>query len=1399
MNSLSRFVLTTAISLLAASSVTAQTHEWAVPGSGNWNVPINWSGGTVPNSAAHWASIAYDSGIPYTVDMNISLTLDRLDLIGDNAILFVPGRSVTVLTNAGIGVPLGASNTQILRMASSNFQGGGQLTNSATVESWGASNIEGLYNDGLLVLQGQPAYGNSSLTLQAPAYSEGTIDLTSITGGYAATLRTSTGTQLENLGTINFLTGSGGARNFNGSLLNRGTVNIGQPTGFAVGPIVQDQNKIHIQGVNSLTVGNNVTFQLDGGALEVDGSMLQTNGTFDWNGGTILNNAPTLANIALELDFNSAESGSLRLVGTSTVDGILRSGQILYLTGNSSYGNSTNTWQGTGDLIQQGQIWMLSEVGGYGATLAAPSGARFVNQGSLATQVGTGGARTINGSFLNDTTGSINFSTTTKMNTGPIENQGSWAVIDGALMDLGNSVAFTQGAGVLDVSDGSFFHPNGDAFLLGGNFVGDPVFANNDLTLGPGFTSAFTGRVIGTSTLTGDLGSGQLLRIHGTPTYGNATLTLQQATQLAGEMYLASETGGYSATLQDAGNGLTNTGLLQFDPGQGGARTLRAVFVNQGTVQVNQPLSLSTGSYVNQAAWNVASGASVLVGNSLSFTQEDGTLTIDGTWEHPNGSANFVGGTVLGEPLFSSTDLLMDPAFTSPFTGRTRGTNSLTGDIKLGQKMTLQGDAAYGVATMNLSGGNLNAGEIELMTSNSGTTVRLGTTNAVFNNSGTVLTSVGVGGARFLRGDISNAGLLDIDANTTMEDGPVLNSGTIDIAASTLLNLNNSMSFEQSDGLLRVDGAFEQQNGTMRLLGGSVTGIPLLSNIQLELGSGFTNAFEANLRGTSTLTGDLASGQKLNVLGDATYGVATLNLAGATQLAGEVELLTSNSGTTVRLGTTDVDMLNTGTIQVSEGVGGARFLRGNITNEGLIQVDQPAILEDGPIINSGDINVASGESLNFNNSMIFEQNAGTIQIDGSMEVPNSTSTLNGGNISGVPLFSSGSLTLGSGFTSALEVNLRGTVTFNGDIEVNQLIRTRSDATYGASNLSLPAQITNRGEIELTNFQGGYNTTITAALGNEPLNEGTIRALPGLGGTRFLTMQLENDGLLDLQSVSQLGRSGAVHSNRGTLRATAPLTLVGTSFTNLNGARVESNSTITNSTFTIQNEGTWDVGPGIGTGNVSGHWTQSADGRMVIEIGGYAPGTEHDQLVIAGVATLDGRVRIQTANGFQPKFGDQFTILTASSTQTLGFEGISFDGDLPLGYGFELVDTGNSIIAQVVQTVKGIAPGEAPVSLSEPSPGIAGQLNTFQVSGATGNGQVVIVFGLATGSTPSGACSGVDFGIDAAAQVGSAFASAQGNALVSAQVPAGASGITAYFQALDLERCELSPVNSFLFP
>jgi hypothetical protein len=50
----------------------------------------------------------------------------------------------------------------------------------------------------------------------------------------------------------------------------------------------------------------------------------------------------------------------------------------------------------------------------------------------------------------------------------------------------------------------------------------------------------------------------------------------------------------------------------------------------------------------------------------------------------------------------------------------------------------------------------------------------------------------------------------------------------------------------------------------------------------------------------------------------------------------------------------------------------------------------------------------------------------------------------------------------------------------------------------------------------------------------------------------------------------------------------------------------------------------------------------------IEIGGLSPGSQHDQLQVAGDALLDGQLRAETIDGFNPAPGQQFTVLTAAN-------------------------------------------------------------------------------------------------------------------------------------------------------
>ena len=51
------------------------------------------------------------------------------------------------------------------------------------------------------------------------------------------------------------------------------------------------------------------------------------------------------------------------------------------------------------------------------------------------------------------------------------------------------------------------------------------------------------------------------------------------------------------------------------------------------------------------------------------------------------------------------------------------------------------------------------------------------------------------------------------------------------------------------------------------------------------------------------------------------------------------------------------------------------------------------------------------------------------------------------------------------------------------------------------------------------------------------------------------------------------------------------------------------------------------------------------GTLTLEIGGAAPGTEHDRLDVAGDAALDGAVDLVPIGGFAPAPGASFTLVT----------------------------------------------------------------------------------------------------------------------------------------------------------
>jgi hypothetical protein len=740
------------------------------------------------------------------------------------------------------------------------------------------------------------------------------------------------------------------------------------------------------------------------------------------------------------------------------------------------------------------------------------------------------------------------------MQTGPVENKGSWTITPGALMDFNSSMAWHQSNGTLQV-DGRFFHSNGTDEFSGGTVNGLVELVKSDLTLGSGFTTPFTALVQGASTLTGDIESGQTLWARGAAAGSTATLSFAGAIENRGTLISDSIDGGYTSNVGTADVALNNSGSFQVLPGTGGARNLTGDFTNTGSVLIDANLRLKDGPMVNEGSWTIQAGDLLNFDSSMVFNQNDGTLQIDGRFEHTNGTDNFNGGTVNGLVELIRTALTLDPNFTTPFQALVQGSSTLSGDVEAGQILWARGSGAGSTATLNFAGAVENRGTLILDTTGGAHTVNVGTADIALNNSGSLQINLGTAGARNLTGDITNTGSVSVATNLHLKDGPIVNDGSWTINADQKLDFDSSMVFTQDGGTLQVDGTFFHNNGTDNFNGGTVNGRVELVKSTLVLDPNFTTPFEALVQGSSSLTGDVESGQTLWVRGSGAGSTATMSITGPTENRGTIIVDTTGGAHTSRAGTADQPLLNSGTLTVDTGTGGARQLIGDLTNDGTMQFNTSTRLQDGPVINNGSFNVATGMLVDFDSSMTFEQHAGTLQVDGNFNHTNGIDRFVGGQVNGVPELVKTDLTLESTFTTPAEFRVLGASKLTGDIESGQNLRVVGAPAGGTATLTLQAPITNRGDIEVTSESGAYTTNFTAPAGQELSNEGSLTVLLGDGGARTLSMELHNNGLVDLQTNTTLGMTGAAHQNSGTLLATAPLSLTGISFTNLDGGRV----------------------------------------------------------------------------------------------------------------------------------------------------------------------------------------------------------------------------------------------------
>ncbi len=173
------------------------------------------------------------------------------------------------------------------------------------------------------------------------------------------------------------------------------------------------------------------------------------------------------------------------------------------------------------------------------------------------------------------------------------------------------------------------------------------------------------------------------------------------------------------------------------------------------------------------------------------------------------------------------------------------------------------------------------------------------------------------------------------------------------------------------------------------------------------------------------------------------------------------------------------------------------------------------------------------------------------------------------------------------------------------------------------------------------------------------NPGTFLKSGGSGTSSF-SADFNNTGLLHIQS-------GNLHFN-GVWQQTAGGTVVDTGAILGAGTLDVLGGTLSGGGMLngfLSNAGTVEPGVSPGTMTITSpyNYQQSSAGTLTIEIGGATPGAQYDQLVVGGAATLDGTIDVHLINGFVPKVGDTFQVLTCASL-TGSFSGLA--GQSPPG-------------------------------------------------------------------------------------------------------------------------------------
>jgi hypothetical protein len=503
-----------------------------------------------------------------------------------------------------------------------------------------------------------------------------------------------------------------------------------------------------------------------------------------------------------------------------------------------------------------------------------------------------------------------------------------------------------------------------------------------------------------------------------------------------------------------------------------------------------------------------------------------------------------------------------------------------------------------------------------------------------------------------------NGGSIFINNGTINADDPTGGSLFLGLSyfATVPQNKNNGLIEASGGGVILFSGIIDQTGGGTFLADGNGSIV--------QFGNGDQNRFSVVIGGTLNTSNNgllrtTPNGQGVTLTGctnNGSFQVPAGNnplLIRGTGLTNNGAILVNptdpvNSTSIIRFDESGT-LGGTGTVTLN-GIG---FNRANLSFSGgstlTIGANQTVrgrgtILGDGLLINNGTI---IGDDVAGNSVQIdFVYNDGVLHKNNGV-----FKAINGGML-GL-------------YSGIIDQTGGGSFLADGAGSIVQIGGSNNGGVVGATVIGGTLNTTNGGVIQIV---GGNNALLSGTTNNGAIQipAGETLFVKGTGITNNGTILVDTTAANTVTKVrfeadGTLGGTGSLTLN-GILNTfnVASLDCGGHNVINGAGHTIKGNGDIFTSGGLFTNNGT--ISPGFSPGkiSISGNYVQGSTGVLNLEIGGKTPATEYDQLVVTGAATLAGTLNLTLIDGYRPKVGDVFQIISFGSF-TGAFSTINFTG------------------------------------------------------------------------------------------------------------------------------------------